>query len=87
MKVRIDARTLARAAERGSNEVEIIDVIETGASIPAKQGRLAKAKVYGFNQERLGKRYEQKRVEVVYVVEQDIAVTVTVYVFYGSWEE
>jgi hypothetical protein len=62
-------------------------VIETGTVIPAKRGRLAKAKVYPFDQERLGKHYEQKRVEVIYVIEKEVAVTITVYVFYGTWEE
>jgi hypothetical protein len=55
-------------------------------SIPAKLGRVGKARVYSFHQERNGKYYEQKRVEVIYVVEMDVIVTVTVYVFYGKWE-
>jgi len=48
---------------------------------------MGKAKVYDFNQERHGKYYEQKRVEVIYTVERDIIITVTVYAFYGKWEE
>jgi hypothetical protein len=48
---------------------------------------LGKAKVYDFKQTRLGKFYEQKRVKVIYTVEQDITVTVTVYVLFGKWEE
>jgi hypothetical protein len=87
MQVQIAAHTLVRAQERGTNETEIADVIETGMVIPAKQGRLAKAKVYPFDQERLGKHYEQKRVEVIYLIENEIAVTITVYVFYGKWGE
>ena len=47
---------------------------------------MGKAKVYDFRQKRHGKYYEQKRVEVVYTVERNVAVTVTVYVFYGKWE-
>ena len=45
-----------------------------------------KAKIYEFNQERHGKFYEQKRVELFYVIEEKMIVTVTVYVFYGKWE-
>jgi hypothetical protein len=52
-----------------------------------RPGRLRKDKAYAFNRERFGKTYSQKRVEVVYVMEQDIAVTVTVYVFFGEWKD
>jgi len=33
------------------------------------------------------KYYEQKRVEVIYTVEGEITNTVTVYIFYGQWQE
>lgn len=78
--------TLERAEERGTNENEIKDVINTGLSIPAKYGRMGKAKVYEFKQNRHGKYYEQKRVEVIYIIERDVIITVTIYVFYGKWE-
>lgn len=87
MEIRIDPHTLERAEERGTNEEEIKDVINTGFAIPVKYGRIGKAKMYDFNQTRHGKYCEQKRVEVVYAVENDIIITVTVYVFYGKWEE
>lgn len=86
MEIQIDLHTLLRAADRGTDAAEIRDVIETGIPIAAKRSRLAKAKVYPFQAIRLGKYYDQKRVEVVYVVEGDVAVTVTAYVFYGKWE-
>jgi len=86
MEIQVDPHTLERAEERGANKEEIQDVINTGFSIPAKYGRVGKAKVYDFRQKRLGKYYEQKRVEVIYTVEGNIILTVTVYVFYGKWE-
>jgi hypothetical protein len=86
MIVQIDPHTLERAEERGTNEEEIRDVILTGFSIPAKYGRLGKAKVYNFQQRRQGQYYEQKRIEVMYTVNKDVVITVTVYVFYGKWE-
>ena len=86
MRIRIDQHTLERAEERGTSEEEITDVIETGFTIPAKHGRIGKAKVYEFKKERHGRNYDQKRVEVFYVMEEDLIVTVTVYVFYGKWE-
>ena len=79
--------TLERAEERGTNEKEIIDVIQSGFTIPAKYGRLGKAKIYDFRQKRHGRYYEQKRVEVFYIIQDDNIITVTVYVFYGKWEE
>lgn len=85
--IRIDPHTLERAEERGTNENEIKDVIDNGMPIPAKYSRLGKAKVYDFNQERHGKFYEQKRVEVIYTVEEETIVTITAYVFYGKWED
>jgi hypothetical protein len=86
MEIKIDPHTLERAQERGANEEEIKDVINTGIPIPAKHGRMGKAKVYDFGRKRHDKYYEQKRVEVVYTIEGDVIVTVTVYVFYGKWE-
>ncbi len=86
MKIQIDPHTLARAEERGTNENEIRDVIDTGFAIPAKYGRIAKAKVYEFKEKRQGKYHEQKRVEVVYMIEKNAVITITVYVFYGKWE-
>ena len=47
---------------------------------------MGKAKVYEFKRERLGKYYEQKRVEVYYIIEENLVVTVTAYMFYGKWE-
>ena len=86
MKIQIDPHTLERASERGADEEEIADVVETGFAVPAKYGREGKAKIYNFNQRRHGKYYEQKRIEVYYILRGDITVTVTVYVFYGKWE-
>jgi len=86
MRIQIDQHTLERAEERGTTEEEITDVIESGFEIPAKHGRIGKAKVYQFKKERHGRKYEQKRVEVFYVKEEELFVTVTVYVFYGKWE-
>ncbi|MBC7263097.1 MAG: DUF4258 domain-containing protein [Chloroflexi bacterium] len=86
MEIRIDPHTLERAEERGTNEEEIKDVINSGTPISARHGRLGKAKVYDFKQKRHGKFYEQKRVEVIYTLEKDVIVLVTAYVFYGTWE-
>jgi hypothetical protein len=86
MKVQIEPHTLERAEERGTNIEEIKVVLEFGTEIPACGNRKAKAKVFSFKRERLGKYYEEKRVEVIYVEDGDLIITVTVYVFYGEWK-
>ena len=86
MEIQIDPHTLERAQERGTNEEEIKDVIETGFDIPAKYGRMGRAKVFDFRKKRHGRYYEQRRIEVFYTTEENSIVTVTVYVFYGKWE-
>ncbi|MBI4714687.1 MAG: DUF4258 domain-containing protein [Nitrospirae bacterium] len=87
MEIQIDPHTLERAEERGTNEREILDVIQTGSPISGKYGRVGKVKVFEFKQMRLGKYYDHKRVEVFYATEGERIITVTVYVFYGKWEE
>ncbi len=86
MKVQIEPHALERAEERGTNSAEIQDVLENGTEITARGQRKGKARVFDFKQKRLGKYYEHKRVEVIYVEENNQIVTVTVYVFYGEWK-
>jgi len=86
MEIQIDSHTLERAEERGTSKKEIEDVINNGFEIPAKYGRLGKSKIYNFGQNRQGKYFEQKKVEVYYILEHNKIITVTVYVFYGKWE-
>jgi len=86
MEIRIDPHTLERASERGASAEEIIDVINNGRPISAKYGRLGKSKIFDFNQKRLDRYYEQKKIEVFFAIEGDVIVTATVYVFYGKWE-
>ena len=52
MEIQIDSHALERAEERGTNEDEIKDAILNGTSIPAKYGRIGKAKVYDFKKNR-----------------------------------
>lgn len=87
MNIQIEPHTLQRAEERGTNIEEIRIVLEHGVEISARGNRKAKAKVFTFKMERLGKYYEKKRVEVIYVEENQVIVTVTVYVFYGEWKD
>ena len=85
MKIQIEPHTLQRAIERGASEAEIKDTIETGINILAKSGRSGKSKIYSFGKIRNGISYEEKKIEVFYVMEQQTIITVTVYVFYGKF--
>jgi hypothetical protein len=87
MKFEIKQHALERALERGANQEEIKDVLVNGFDIPAKGDRKGRAKVYSFNKKRLNTVYEQKRIEVIYTVESDNIIAITVYVFYGKWKE
>jgi hypothetical protein len=86
MRIRIGPPALDRAGERVTTRSEIEEVLTAGTPVPAKQSRLAKTKVLGFRRVWRGRYYEQKKVEVIYTEESDVVTTVTVYVFYGSWE-
>jgi hypothetical protein len=87
LEIRISSHTKQRARERGASEEEIRHVVESGFEISAKRHRLGRAMIYPYDQERLGRYYPEKRVEVFYTVEANVMVTVTVYVFYGKWED
>ena len=85
--IQIDPHTLERATERGTNRDEIIDVLTSGFDVPVKSHRKGKAKVFDYNKKRLGRFYEQKRIEVIYTIESDKIITITAYVFYGKWRK
>lgn len=84
--IQIEPHTIEIANERGASFDEIIDVLKNGTDTSAKSGKKSKFKVYDFKALRNEKYYEQKRIEVIYLIENDKIITVTVYVFYGKWE-
>ena len=85
MEIRIEPHTLERANERGASKEEIIQAIKNGLPVEAKAGRKAKALIADFKQKRNDKYYEQKKIEVYYLEENNTIITVTVYVFYGKF--
>ena len=85
MQIQIEPHTLERAKERGASENEIIETLNTGLSIAGKSGRLGKSKVFPFEEVRNGKYFEEKKLEVFYIIEKQTLITVTVYVFYGKF--
>jgi len=85
MGIIISQHALEQAASRGATKKEIIEVLRSGSPIPAKYKRKGKAKIFHFGGERLGRYYDQKRVEVFYAEEGSDIIVITVYVFYGEW--
>ena len=86
MDIRIDPHTLERSRRTRRKLGRDHRRITSGHPIAAKYGCSGKSKVFEFNQTRLGRYYEQKKIEVFFAIEGDVIVTVTVYVFYGKWE-
>jgi hypothetical protein len=84
--IQIDPHTLTRAEERGASFQEIEEVLKSGKEEAAKEKRKRKSKVFSFRNERNGKFYEQKKIDVIFVQEGNKIITITVYVFYGKFE-
>jgi hypothetical protein len=85
VEIQIEPHTLQRAVERGASKSEIIETLENGTGLIGKKGRLGKTKVFSFREFRNGKYYEEKKLEVYFIVQNDTIITVTVYVFYGKF--
>ncbi len=50
-----------RMSERGATEKEVIKTLENGVEVKAELGRLAKELVFDFNNNWMGKIYQQKK--------------------------
>jgi len=87
LRIQIEPHTLERAGERGANARQIEDVLRTGTPVAAGGGRLARAKIYDYHGLWKGRYYDQQMVKVIYAVEDDLMITVTVVVHYGRWSE
>ncbi len=85
MKIHFTQHTIERAKERGISLAEIQDVIINGDQFSAKHGRFGKLKIFPFESWRQDVYYNQKRVEVIYVIEGETITVITVYAFYGRW--
>jgi hypothetical protein len=85
MEIQIGTHALLRAEERGATEKEIQEVLETGIPLIVKSDRLSKEKVFRFEQVLNGKHFQQKKVAVIYTIENSIVVVITVIVKYGTF--
>ena len=87
MKIEIIEHAKIRMAEREASEIEVRETVKDGITIKAKKGRKAKEKLFDYGKSWQGKNYPYKKVKAVYVEEGSVLVVITVYVYYGIWEE
>jgi hypothetical protein len=85
MKIRIDPHALARMPSRGVSAEEVAEVLQRGEEVPARGERHAKEMVFAHAHLWAGRHYDQKKVKVVYMIEGEEIVVVTVLAYYGLW--
>jgi hypothetical protein len=79
MNIRLHPHALARLAERGTTEEEVVRTVQTGEQFPAKFGRTGFRRNFPFGGDWRGRRYATKQVEV-YAVEENGWLVITVIV-------
>ena len=73
--------------ERGVSEGEVVAALNRGTAATASSGRKAKETILPFGKHWQGRFYEQKKVRVIYVEANDELTVITVYAYFGKWEE
>jgi hypothetical protein len=81
MNIRLHPHALARLAERGASELEVVATVETGERFPAKFGRTGFRRNFPFGSEWQGRHHATKQVEA-YAVEENGWLVITVIVKY-----
>lgn len=76
-----------RIREWGVTEEEVRVTIDSGEPFPAKGLRLGKARVFRMGYERQGRPYPHKEVRVIFALEAEDTIVVTVVARYGRWED
>jgi hypothetical protein len=78
MAIRFHPHAKERMLERGAFEEEVRATIENGECYPAKYGRTGFRRNFSTNQERRGRVYATKQVEVYAIQEQADWLVITV---------
>jgi hypothetical protein len=87
MNIEIGSHAILRAEERGVTKQEIRDVLKTGTVITAKSTRLAKEKIFLFDKILNQKYFREKKVTVVYIIENTVVIVITVIAKYGTFTD
>ena len=85
MRIKLIEHAKERVKQRGATSEEVKAVILNGEQIKAKRGRKAKEMIFEYKKKWLRKTYPQKKVQVIYVEEENQIIVITVKVFYGKW--
>ena len=85
MRVLFEPHFRLRMAQRDVTQSEVEEVISDGVDFKAKKGRKGRFKVYPFNKLHGVKIYPQRKIEVIYIQENDTIITVTLFVYFGKW--
>jgi hypothetical protein len=70
---------------RGVTLEEVEETLIRGISVPARGTRQAKELVFLYGRAWSGRMYQQKKVRVIYIEEEELVV-ITVLAYYGQWE-
>ena len=81
MSVRLHPHALARLAERGTTQEEVLATVQAGERFPAKFGRTGFRRNFPFSGEWRGRRYATKQLEA-YAVQESGWLVITVIVKY-----
>ena len=84
---RFTTHTIDQMKERGIADREIILTVETGDLTGVSGDRIIRQRVFTEGYNWLGRDYPHKEVRVVYVVEEDFVIVITVIARYGWWED
>ena len=76
-----------RIRKRGTNLSEVKKVLNKGKTGEAKYPKKAKEMVFLYNKKWQNKFYPEKKVKVIYTEEKEELTVITVYVYFGKWEE
>jgi hypothetical protein len=80
--IRVSAHASEQMHRRGRIPAEVERAILDGEWTPARSGRLQCETDFDFGGDWNGRRYEKKRVRVIFAEEEGHLVVVTVYVYY-----
>lgn len=80
--IRLTPHALDRARKRGINQMELQRAIRGATWRAAKLGRIETEMEFIYNSEWNGKYYQLKKVNPVFIVEDNQIIVVTVYCFY-----
>ena len=87
MRVTIIDHARDRMRERGATEDEVMATLSKGTELRAAGGRKVKELVFSFNAVWQGKPYPQKKLRVIYMEQDNDIIAITVYTYFGKWEE